>query len=129
MTWTEPSGSTLRAPRAEFDAFCGLADAEAATEIWTTQLQPVIASRLQYSGPTDAQRLHREIVAALKLIGASYPDLYRTVAKELPEPKAWTNLPGYQPEDLEGEPPAPLANVLTFEVDEGDADDLERIPA
>lgn len=130
-TWQYTS---TRDPWEEFEAFCGLAVEEAATEIWTIQLQPVIASRLQYCGPTDAARLHCEIVAALKLIGASYPDLYRTVAQELPEPKAWTNLPGYQPEDLEGEPPAPVATVLTFETDDdplegGAADHLEQIPA
>ena len=91
----------------------------------------MIASRLQYIGPSDAARLHREIVAALTLVGASYPDLYRTVAKELPEPKAWTKLAGYEPEDLEGEPPAPSASVLAFETD-GDSleeEDLEKIPA
>jgi ParB/RepB/Spo0J family partition protein len=121
-------------PWAELETFSGLTDEEAATEIWTIQLQPVIASRLQYCGPTDAPRLHREVVAALKLIGASYPDLYRSVAKELPEPKAWISLPGYQPEDLEADPPAPVAAVLPLQVDDRyldgeDADDLERIPA
>jgi len=117
-----------RDPWAELEAFYALTGEEAATEIWTCQLRPVLASRLQYCGPTDAARLHHEIVAGLKLIGASYPDLYRAVAKELPEPKAWTSLPGYQPEDLEGEPPAPVSNVLTFDPLEEDAD-LEKIPA
>jgi ParB/RepB/Spo0J family partition protein len=120
-------------PWAELEAFRGLSDEEAATTIWACQLQPVLASRLQYCGPTDATRLHREIIAALKLIGASYPDLYRKVAKELPEPKAWTNLPGYTPEDLEGEPPLPAANALTFEddcpFDAAEDADLEKIPA
>ncbi len=121
---------TTRDPWADLEVFHSLAEEEAATEIWTCQLQPVIASRLQYCGPTDAARLHREIVAALKLIGASYPDLYRTVAKELPEPKAWANLPGYEPENLEGEPPAPAATVPTFGTeDEEEEPDLERIPA
>jgi ParB/RepB/Spo0J family partition protein len=78
-------GST-RDPWAELEAFRGLPDEEAATAIWACQLEPVLASRLQYCGPTDAARLHREIIAALKLIGASYPDIYRKVAKELPEP-------------------------------------------
>jgi ParB/RepB/Spo0J family partition protein len=125
-------GSTTD-PWADFDAFCGLPDEEAAIEIWTCQLQPVLASRLQYCGPNDAARLHREIVSALKLIGASYADLYRTVARSLPEPKAWAKLPGYEPEDLEGEPPAPIDNVLTFELQneplEEEDTDLEAIPA
>ena len=120
-------------PWAELETFRGLSDEEAATAIWACQLQPVLASRLQYCGPTDAARLHREIVAALKLIGASYSDLYRKVAKELPEPKAWMQLAGYTPEDLEAEPPLPVANVLTFENDhdplEGEDADLEKIPA
>ena len=123
-----------RDPWAELEAFHGVPDDVAATELWTCQLKPVIASRLQYNGPTDAARLHREIIAALKLIGASYSDLYRTVAKELPEPKAWMQLAGYEPEDLEGEPPTPANSVLTFETDddhllEGDDADLEQIPA
>jgi ParB/RepB/Spo0J family partition protein len=120
-------------PWAELDAFCEMSDEDAATTIWACQLQPVLASRLHYNGPTDAARLHREIVAALSLIGASYPDLYCRVAKELPEPKAWRDLPGYTPEDLEGEPPMPPANVLRFERDdetlEGDDTDLAKIPA
>jgi ParB/RepB/Spo0J family partition protein len=101
-------------PWADFDAFCGLSAEDAAAEIWTCQLEPVLASRLQYCGPNDAERLHGEILAALKLIGASCADLYRTVAKELPEPKAWVKLPGYEPENLDGEPPAP-GNLLRFE--------------
>jgi hypothetical protein len=101
-------------PWADFDAFCGLSAEDAAAEIWTSQLEPVLASRLQYCGPNDAERLHGEILAALKLIGASYADLYRTVAKELPEPKAWARFPGYEPENLDGEPPAP-GNLLRFE--------------
>jgi hypothetical protein len=88
-------------PWADFHAFCGLSNDEAAADIWTCQLQPVLASRLQYCGPKDSERLQREIQAALKLIGASYDELYRTVAQELPEPKAWVKLPGYKPEDLE----------------------------
>ncbi len=119
-------------PWAELETFRGLSHEEAATTIWACQLQPVLTSRLQYCGPTDAARLHREILAALTLIGASYPDLYRTVAKELPEPKAWTTLPGFEPEDLEGEPPAPAATVLAFETDSDPLDengDLEKIPA
>lgn len=125
-------GST-RDPWAELDAFRELSDEEAATTIWACQLQPVLASRLHYNAPADAARLHREIVAALNLIGASYPDLYRSVAKELPEPKAWKDLPGYTPEDLEGEPPMPPASALTLERDdeslEGEGADLEQIPA
>lgn len=120
-------------PWAELVAFREMSDEDAATTIWACQLQPVLASRLHYNGPTDAARLHREIVAALSLIGASYPDLYSRVAKELPEPKAWRDLPGYTPEDLEGEPPMPPANVLRFERDdeslEGDNADLAKIPA
>lgn len=125
-------GSTTD-PWADFEVFCGLADGEAAAEIWTCQLQPVLASRLQYCGPNDAARLHHEIVSALQLIGASYADLYRTVARSLPEPKAWAKLPGYAPEDLEGEPPAPIDNVLTFELQDKSAQEedteLEAIPA
>jgi ParB family chromosome partitioning protein len=125
-------GSTTD-PWADLEAFCDLPDEEAATEIWTCQLQPVLASRLQYCGPNDAARLHREIVSALKLIGANYADLYRTVANSLPEPKAWAKLPGYEPEDLEGEPPAPIDIVLTFELRDEPLDvedtDLEAIPA
>jgi ParB/RepB/Spo0J family partition protein len=127
-------GSTSN-PWDDFEAFCGLFPEEAAAEIWTIQLQPVLASRLQYCGPNDAGRLHREILEALKLIGASYADLYRVVAKELPEPMAWAKLPGYQPEDLEKEPPAPsmARNVLSFEPHESAPDegvaDLEEIPA
>jgi ParB/RepB/Spo0J family partition protein len=120
-------------PWAELDAFREMCDEEAAITIWACQLQPVLASRLHYNGPTDAARLHREVVAALKLIGASYADLYRRVAQELPEPKAWRDLPGYTPEDLEGEPPIPSATVLTFERDqeseEGEDADLEKVPA
>lgn len=101
-------------PWADFDAFCGLSAEDAAAEIWTCQLEPVLASRLQYCGPNDAERLDGEILAALKLIGASYADLYRTVAKELPEPKAWAKLPGYEPEDLDRESPAP-ENLLSLE--------------
>jgi ParB/RepB/Spo0J family partition protein len=120
-------------PWADLDNFLALPTEEAALGIWTAQLQPVLASRLQYCGPSDASRLHGEVVAALKLIGASYPDLYRAVAKELPEPKAWTKLPGYEPEDLEGEPPAPEATILRFETQEPpfceDDTDLEAISA
>jgi hypothetical protein len=121
-------------PWEDFDAFRGLSPEEAAAEIWTDQLQPVLASRLQYCGPDDAWRLHREILSALKLLGADYADLYRTVARALPEPKAWTKLPGYQPEDLDGEPPVPApAKVLPFDPQEdpfldGDAE-LEAISA
>jgi hypothetical protein len=117
----------------DFAAFCDLPGEEAAAEIWTYQLQPVLASRLQYCGPHDAARLHREVISALKLIGASYADLYRTVARSLPEPKAWAKLPGYAPEDLEGEPPAPIDNVFPFELQElsesEEDTDLEAIPA
>jgi ParB/RepB/Spo0J family partition protein len=119
-------------PWAELDAFRELSEEDAATTLWACQLQPVLASRLHYNGPTDAARLNREIVAALSLIGASYPDLYRRVAEELPEPKAWRDLPGYTPEDLGGEPPMPHANVLTFRDDESfgrEKADLEQIPA
>ena len=99
-------------PWAELDIFMTLEPQEAATTLWAIQLQPVLLSRLQYGGPGDAARLHREVIGALKLIGASYPDLYRAVARELPEPKAWTKYPEYQPEDLEGEPPLPQALSL-----------------
>ena len=106
---------------------------DAASEIWMCQLEPVLASRLQYCGPDDAGRLHGEIVAALKLIGASYAGLYRQVATELPEPKAWAKLPDYEPEDLDQEPPAPMRNVLRFELHEdlvvGDDSELGAIPA
>ncbi len=98
----------------ELEAFRALPTEEAADEIWTYQIQPVLASRLQYGGPGDAGRLHAEILAALKLTGASYADLYRLVAEELPEPKAWAKVPGYEPENLEGEPPAPTGNVHKF---------------
>jgi hypothetical protein len=112
-TWFYGSSAN---PWDELEAFCRLSQDEAAAEIWTIQLQPVLASRLRYCGPEDAGRLHREVVAALHLIGASYAELYRAVAKELPEPKAWAKLPGYRPEDLDGEPPAPPAsNILSFE--------------
>jgi len=124
-------GST-RDPWAELETFRDLSDEETATTIWAGQLQPVLASRLQYCGPTDAARLHREIIAALKLIGASYPDVYRKVAQELPEPKAWRELPGYTSENLEGEPPVPEATTLTFVRDKdslGDDAELETIPA
>jgi len=120
-------------PWAALETFRALSDEEAATAFWSCQLQPVLASRLQYCGPTDAARLHGEIVAALKLLGASYPDLYRKVARELLEPKAWRELPGYTPEDLDGEPPLPAADVLPFEQEDdplADEDsDLEKIPA
>jgi hypothetical protein len=122
-------------PWAELEAILELSDDETATTIWAVQIQPVLASRLQYCGPSDAARLHREIVAALRLIGASYPDVYRKVAKELPEPKAWRDLPGYAPEDLEAEPPVPEASTLTIVEDiepfYGDADvELDdKIPA
>lgn len=120
-------------PWTDFAAFCDLPGEEAAAEIWTYQLQPVLASRLQYCGPHDAARLHREIISALKLIGASYADLYRTVARSLPEPKAWAKLPGYAPEDLEGEPPAAIDNVLPFELQDSsepeEDTDLEALPA
>lgn len=99
----------------DYDAFLNLGAEEAAAEIWTCQLEPVLASRLQYCGPSDAGRLHREVVASLKLIGASYPELFRAVAKELPEPKSWAKLPGYLPEDLDAEPPAPASIDLGFE--------------
>jgi hypothetical protein len=33
----------------------------------------------------------------------------------LPEPKAWAKLPGYAPEDLDRETPAPAAKVLHFD--------------
>ena len=102
-------------PWEDYDAFLNLGAEEAAAEIWTCQIEPVLASRLQYCGPSDAGRLHREIVAALKLIAASYADLYRAVAKELPEPKAWVKLPGYLPEDLDGEPPVPAPVGLEVE--------------
>ena len=117
-------------PWEDYDAFLNLGPEEAAAEIWTNQLEPVLASRLQYCGPGDAARLHREIVATLKLIGASYAELYRTVAKELPEPKAWAKLPGYLPEDLDGEPPAPApiglrseAQDPPFAIEDVDLDD------
>ena len=120
-------------PWADFHAFCELPAEEAASEIWMCQLEPVLASRLQYCGPDDAGRLHGEIVAALKLIGASYADLYRQVAKELPEPKAWAKLPGYEPEDLDQEPPAPVKTILGFELPGdsvvGDDPELGAIPA
>jgi ParB/RepB/Spo0J family partition protein len=96
-------------PWAELDNFSTLEPEEAATTLWAIQLQPVLVSRLQYAGPADAARLHREVIGALKLIGASYPELYRAVARELPEPKAWAKYPDYVPEDLEGEPPLPVA--------------------
>ena len=117
-------------PWEDYDAFLNLGAEEAAAEIWTNQLEPVLASRLQYCGPGDAARLHREIVATLKLIGATYAELYRTVAKELPEPKAWAKLPGYLPEDLDGEPPAPApiglrseAQDPPFTIEDVDLDD------
>lgn len=56
----------------DYDAFLNLGPEEAVAEIWTYQLEPVLASRLQYCGPSDAGRLRLEIVASLKLIGASY---------------------------------------------------------
>jgi ParB/RepB/Spo0J family partition protein len=105
-------------PWDDFDAFCDLPAEEAASEIWMCQIEPVLASRLQYCGPEDAGRLHGEIVAALKLIGASYAGLYRQVANEIPEPKTWAGIPGYEPEDLEQEPPVPARNVPRFELRE-----------
>jgi len=102
-------------PWTQHDSFTMLAPEEAATTLWALQLLPVLTSRLQYGGPADATRLHREVLGALKLLGASYPDLYRAVARELPEPKAWTQLPGYEPEDLEAEPPLPAPSILACE--------------
>ena len=118
-----------------FGKFCDLAPEEAAAETWKEQLQPVLASRLQYCGPDDAGRLHREILAALRLIGESYADLYRSVAKELPEPKAWAKFPDYEPEDLDAEPPAPapmrstLPWLLPEELPTDEDDTLEVISA
>jgi hypothetical protein len=122
-------------PWEAFGKFCDLAPEEAAAETWKEQLQPVLASRLQYCGPDDAGRLHREILSALRLIGASYADLYRSVAKELPEPKAWAKFPDYEAEDLEAEPPAPapmrstLPWVLPEELPADEEDTLEAISA
>jgi hypothetical protein len=112
-------------PWDDFDSFRALSEEEAGAEIWTCQLRPVLVSRLQYCGPNDTGRLHKEILDALKLIGASFPDLYLTVARELPEPKAWATLPGYEPEDLSAEPPAPVVNCRSFESHENPLDEEE----
>ena len=74
-------------------------------------------------------------MAALRLIGESYADLYRSVAKELPEPKAWAKFPDYEPEDLDAEPPAPapmrstLPWLLPEELPTDEDDTLEVISA
>lgn len=111
-------------PWQDFDAFLKLAPDDAAADVWTGQLQPVLASRLQYSGPDDAPRLHREIISALRLIGASYRDLFLSVANELPEPKAWAKIPGYEPEDLDADPPLPVL-ALDAKHDHVNQDDAE----
>ncbi|HEX4495523.1 MAG TPA: ParB/RepB/Spo0J family partition protein [Thermoanaerobaculia bacterium] len=122
-------------PWEAFGKFCDLAPEEAAAETWKEQLQPVLASRLQYCGPDDAGRLHREVLAALRLIGENYADLYRTVAKELPEPKAWAKFPDYEPEVLDAEPPVPapvksaLPWVLPEDLSTDEDDALEAISA
>jgi len=113
-------------PWDDFDSFHALSEEEAGAEIWTCQLRPVLVSRLQYCGPNDTGRLHKEILDALKLIGASFPDLYLTVARELPEPKAWATLPGYEPEDLSAEPPAPVMNLRSFEPHENPLDEVRN---
>jgi hypothetical protein len=92
---------------------------ESSAELWRNQLVPVLLTRLQYCGPQDAARLDREVRATLALVGADYADLFRQVAREIPEPKNWSTIPGYEPENLDSlSEPAPqlaLAQALVEE--------------
>lgn len=79
-----------------------------AQDLWHAQIVPVLSNRLQYLGPQDTARLLNEIHSTLALVGASYDDLYREVARAIPEPKSWAKVQGYIAEDLTQPAPLPV---------------------
>ena len=87
-----------------FDELCGSGREEVAANLWKTQLVPLLASRLRLPSVPRAHAhddLENEVRNVLLLIaGPSFDSVFRQVAGEIPEPKAWKKLPGYVAEQL-----------------------------